>query len=309
MCVSQLFFGVCVCFLQLAPDDAWRCPHCKQLQQGRIKLSLWTLPDVLILHLKRFRQVLQLKSTETFSLFQVRMGWGALDQRHSFVFWFRLTFVQLLPIQDKKYMNNKTHFFFSADKQTHSRSWSSSVSATGGRSEGKDAEHDPIPADGDGHGATCGQKKPEQLEFALPLVSMETVLWPGKKPRWLPIRPVCCVQPSWQHARRPLYWWAWQPFDGLCVFLRFVHLNSFFFLLLFVSPAYCKNSIDGQWYCFDDSEVSPIADEEVCQQSAYILFYQRRSAIPSWSANSSVAGQLVMTSHFGWTCCVLALEL
>lgn len=44
------------CF-QLAPDDAWRCPHCKQLQQGSITLSLWTLPDVLIIHLKRFRQV------------------------------------------------------------------------------------------------------------------------------------------------------------------------------------------------------------------------------------------------------------
>uniref|UniRef100_A0A670KKC1 ubiquitinyl hydrolase 1 n=1 Tax=Podarcis muralis TaxID=64176 RepID=A0A670KKC1_PODMU len=41
---------------QLAPDDAWRCPHCKQLQQGSITLSLWTLPDVLIIHLKRFRQ-------------------------------------------------------------------------------------------------------------------------------------------------------------------------------------------------------------------------------------------------------------
>lgn len=54
--------------------------------------------------------------------------------------------------------------------------------------------------------------------------------------------------------------------------------------------AYCKNSIDGQWYCFDDSEVSPVADEDVCQQTAYILFYQRRTAIPSWSANSSVAG-------------------
>lgn len=48
---------------QLAPDDAWRCPHCKQLQQGRIKLSLWTLPDVLILHLKRFRQVSQFTGT------------------------------------------------------------------------------------------------------------------------------------------------------------------------------------------------------------------------------------------------------
>lgn len=43
--------------LQLAPDDAWKCPHCKQMQQGMVKMSLWTLPDILILHLKRFRQV------------------------------------------------------------------------------------------------------------------------------------------------------------------------------------------------------------------------------------------------------------
>ncbi|KAI4890873.1 hypothetical protein NFI96_005529, partial [Prochilodus magdalenae] len=42
---------------QLAPDDAWKCPHCKQLQQGMVQMSLWTLPDILILHLKRFRQV------------------------------------------------------------------------------------------------------------------------------------------------------------------------------------------------------------------------------------------------------------
>ncbi|KFQ57219.1 Ubiquitin carboxyl-terminal hydrolase 43, partial [Nestor notabilis] len=42
---------------QLAPDDAWHCPHCKVPQQGTVKLSLWTLPDILIIHLKRFRQV------------------------------------------------------------------------------------------------------------------------------------------------------------------------------------------------------------------------------------------------------------
>ncbi|KAM9515548.1 ubiquitin carboxyl-terminal hydrolase 43 isoform 4-T4 [Guaruba guarouba] len=42
---------------QLAPDDAWRCPHCKVPQQGTVKLSLWTLPDILIIHLKRFHQV------------------------------------------------------------------------------------------------------------------------------------------------------------------------------------------------------------------------------------------------------------
>lgn len=43
--------------LQLAQDDAWKCPHCQALQQGVVKLSLWTLPDILIVHLKRFCQV------------------------------------------------------------------------------------------------------------------------------------------------------------------------------------------------------------------------------------------------------------
>nr|XP_045232242.1 ubiquitin carboxyl-terminal hydrolase 43 isoform X5 [Macaca fascicularis] len=42
---------------QLAQDDAWKCPHCQVLQQGMVKLSLWTLPDILIIHLKRFCQV------------------------------------------------------------------------------------------------------------------------------------------------------------------------------------------------------------------------------------------------------------
>ncbi|XP_048576293.1 ubiquitin carboxyl-terminal hydrolase 31 isoform X2 [Nematostella vectensis] len=41
----------------LGLDDAWLCPRCKKLQQGTVKkLSLWSLPEVLIIHLKRFRQ-------------------------------------------------------------------------------------------------------------------------------------------------------------------------------------------------------------------------------------------------------------
>ncbi|KAK3579493.1 hypothetical protein CHS0354_028312 [Potamilus streckersoni] len=42
---------------KLTGEDAWLCPHCGQQQQGTIKkFGLWSLPDVLVIHLKRFRQ-------------------------------------------------------------------------------------------------------------------------------------------------------------------------------------------------------------------------------------------------------------
>uniref|UniRef100_A0A8C6TAH3 Ubiquitin carboxyl-terminal hydrolase n=1 Tax=Neogobius melanostomus TaxID=47308 RepID=A0A8C6TAH3_9GOBI len=170
---------------QLAPDDAWRCPHCKQLQQGRIKLSLWTLPDVLILHLKRFRQ--------------------EGDRRVK--------------------MQNMIRFpLIGMDMAPH-------------------------------------VVKRSQSSWSLPS--------------------------HWSPWRRP-YGLGRNPDDYLydlyavCNHHGSMHGGHY--------TAYCKNSVDGQWYCFDDSEVSPVADDEVCQQTAYILFYQRRTAIPSWSANSSVAG-------------------
>uniref|UniRef100_A0A8C2IBL7 ubiquitinyl hydrolase 1 n=1 Tax=Cyprinus carpio TaxID=7962 RepID=A0A8C2IBL7_CYPCA len=170
---------------QLAPDDAWRCPHCRQLQQGRIKLSLWTLPDVLILHLKRFRQ--------------------EGDRRVK--------------------MQNMVRFpLIGMDMAPH-------------------------------------VVKRSQSSWSLPS--------------------------HWSPWRRP-YGLGRNPDDYLydlyavCNHHGNMHRGHY--------TAYCKNSIDGQWYCFDDSEVQPVADEDVCQQTAYILFYQRRTTIPSWSANSSVAG-------------------
>ncbi|XP_071029486.1 ubiquitin carboxyl-terminal hydrolase 31-like [Oncorhynchus clarkii lewisi] len=170
---------------QLAPDDAWRCPHCKQLQQGRIKLSLWTLPDVLILHLKRFRQ--------------------EADRRVK--------------------MQNMVRFpLLGMDMAPH-------------------------------------MVKRSQSSWSLPS--------------------------HWSPWRRP-YGLGRNPDDYLydlyavCNHHGNMHGGHY--------TAYCKNSVDGQWYCFDDSEVQPVADDDVCQQTAYILFYQRRNTIPSWSANSSVAG-------------------
>ncbi|KAF6983219.1 hypothetical protein CFC21_001467 [Triticum aestivum] len=38
----------------LGPDDMWYCPCCKEHRQARKKLDLWRLPEILVVHLKRF---------------------------------------------------------------------------------------------------------------------------------------------------------------------------------------------------------------------------------------------------------------
>ncbi|KAL5709027.1 ubiquitinyl hydrolase 1 [Ranunculus cassubicifolius] len=38
----------------LGPEDMWFCPGCKQPRQAIKKLDLWRLPEILIIHLKRF---------------------------------------------------------------------------------------------------------------------------------------------------------------------------------------------------------------------------------------------------------------
>eukprot|EP00062_Callorhinchus_milii_P019926 gi/632974999/ref/XP_007903984.1/ PREDICTED: ubiquitin carboxyl-terminal hydrolase 31 isoform X1 [Callorhinchus milii] len=170
---------------QLAPDDAWRCPHCKQLQQGSIKLSLWTLPDVLIIHLKRFKQ--------------------------------------------------------EGDKRT---------------------------------------KLQNLVRFPLTGLDMTPHVVKRSQSSW-------SLPSHWSPWRRP-YGLGRDPEDYLydlyavCNHHGTMHGGHY--------TAYCKNSVDGLWYAFDDSDVQHIPDEDVCKQTAYILFYQRRSAIPSWSANSSLAG-------------------
>ncbi|KAJ6667755.1 hypothetical protein lerEdw1_016076 [Lerista edwardsae] len=40
--------------------------------------------------------------------------------------------------------------------------------------------------------------------------------------------------------------------------------------------AYAKNKINGKWYYFDDSSVSPATEDQIVTKAAYVLFYQRR---------------------------------
>eukprot|EP01018_Ginkgo_biloba_P010742 Gb_11501 [translate_table: standard] len=51
----------------LGPDDMWYCPRCKEHCQASKKLDLWRLPEILVVHLKRFSYSRFLKNKlETF---------------------------------------------------------------------------------------------------------------------------------------------------------------------------------------------------------------------------------------------------
>ncbi|KAM7386371.1 hypothetical protein PAMA_009137 [Pampus argenteus] len=179
---------------QLAPDDAWKCPHCKQLQQGMVKMNLWTLPDILILHLKRFRQVGERRNKLT-----------------TFVH-FPMAGLDMTP-----HMVNRNH----------------------------------------------GAHQPNH-------------------------------QPGWKQSRRPdvaspdfLY-----DLYAVCNHHGGMHGGHY--------TAFCRNSVDGRWYSYDDSSAEAVPEGEVDTRGAYILFYQRRNNIPPWSASSSVTGSTSSSASDHW---------
>lgn len=181
---------------QLAPDDAWRCPHCKVLQQGTVKLSLWTLPDILIIHLKRFRQV------------------GSRRNKLSTLVKFPLRGLDMAPHVVKR---------------------------------------------GQGSKRPLGQ-------------------WSSWK------------QPSYQLDNGHLD----VLYDLYAVCNHHGNLQGGHY------TAYCRNSVDARWYSYDDSNVEHVIEDEVCTRGAYLLFYQKRNAIPVWSASSSAKGSTssAMSDHW-----------
>ncbi|XP_018090955.1 ubiquitin carboxyl-terminal hydrolase 43 isoform X2 [Xenopus laevis] len=181
---------------QLAPDDAWRCPYCKVLQQGTVKLSLWTLPDILIIHLKRFRQV------------------GGRRNKLSTLVRFPLTGLDMAPHVVKRSQGSKGMLGqWSSWKQTHA--------------------------------------------------SMEN----GQLDVHYDLYGVCNHHGSLQGGHY---------------------------------TAYCRNSLDARWYSYDDSNVEHVQENDVCTRGAYLLFYQKRTTIPMWSASSSVRGSTSSSVSDHW---------
>ncbi|XP_076844764.1 ubiquitin carboxyl-terminal hydrolase 43 [Brachyhypopomus gauderio] len=180
---------------QLAPDDAWKCPHCKQLQQGTVQMSLWTLPDILILHLKRFRQV------------------GERRNKLSTLVRFPLAALDMAPHVVKR--SNYARLPHGWNQQVHHRA-----------------------------------------EAA-------------------------------QHTQEFLY-----DLYAVCNHHGGMHGGHY--------TAYCRNSVDGQWYGYDDSSVESVPEGDVCTRGAYILFYQRRNSVPAWSAGCLLPGSTSPSRSNHW---------
>ncbi|EGV98618.1 Ubiquitin carboxyl-terminal hydrolase 43 [Cricetulus griseus] len=181
---------------QLAQDDAWKCPHCQVLQQGVVKLSLWTLPDILIIHLKRFCQV------------------GEKRNKLSTLVKFPLSGLNMAPHVALTSTNSKT-----------------------------------------GPGPWSSWKQPICLPTTYPMDFLYDLY------------AVCNHHGSLQGGHY---------------------------------TAYCRNSLDGQWYSYDDSTVEPLREDEVNTRGAYILFYQKRNSIPPWSASSSMRGSTSSSLSDHW---------
>jgi ubiquitin carboxyl-terminal hydrolase 31 len=52
----------------LGVEDAWHCPNCNRKQEVVKKLGLWSLPAILVIHLKRFRQQSKQRSTSKLTM-------------------------------------------------------------------------------------------------------------------------------------------------------------------------------------------------------------------------------------------------
>lgn len=71
---------------KLGAEDLWYCPACKKHQQATKKFDLWSLPNVLIIHLKRFSYNRYIRdkidTLVEFPIKDLKMGPFVLDSKH-----------------------------------------------------------------------------------------------------------------------------------------------------------------------------------------------------------------------------------
>ncbi|XP_067631388.1 ubiquitin carboxyl-terminal hydrolase 31 [Eurosta solidaginis] len=200
----------------LSAEDAWRCPHCQQYLPVVKTLGLWSLPDILVVHFKRFRQ-------------HHEKGANAA----------KLTTMVKFPLN-------------AFDMSPH----------LAGGVDGEDDELGP------------------RTTLSAAAIAMEMAAHsrpsPWKKTRSADSRSSTLSSRENRETRYDLYAVCYHQGDTL----ETGHYT-----------AACKNPYDRQWYKFDDQRVSKVPnesiEEEIINNEAYMLFYQRRNGYTTECSGSS----------------------
>ncbi|XP_053966718.1 ubiquitin carboxyl-terminal hydrolase 31 [Anastrepha ludens] len=200
----------------LSAEDAWRCPHCQQYLPVVKTLGLWSLPDILVVHFKRFRQHHEKGANAAKLTTMVKFPLNAFDM--------------------------SPHIVRGGDDEERPRSTLNTATAM------------------------------DMGSYSRPS--------PWRKTRSGDSRSSTLSSRDNRETRYDLYAVCYHQGDTL----ETGHYT-----------AACKNPYDRQWYKFDDQRVSKVPNEsiedEIINNEAYMLFYQRRTGdVAECSGSSSNSG-------------------
>jgi ubiquitin carboxyl-terminal hydrolase 31 len=249
----------------LGDGDAWFCPQCKRKQEVVKRMGLWSLPDVLILHLKRFRQ----------------MANSNASNKLSTLVEFPLENCDMSPFVTKS--NN-------SNSNSESANTKNNVDIVVVENNAANIVNNSEQNNSSSKDLISNNKVVETITPAITEISSNNnsttntvwtnVLSTFKKDKQQPTIESIQHQPPNKAALQTTNECFVYDLYAVCNHhgddLQGGHYT-----------ATCRNPTDGQWYSFDDIHTSKVEENEVVSQDAYILFYQRQSLTSNPSSSSA----------------------
>ena len=234
----------------MSRDDTWTCPNCKQPQYGATKkIGLWNVPEILVLHLKRFKQVsiIAKMCDINFNLCCVVKD-GAIRAKLQSLVEFPLDGLDMSPYLEKRIISKSCSLLPRDDYLSQ---------AMLSRAASQLLSHEGIP-----------DKRKNKKTFGNTLMR-KLSRSPNSATLKSPTAQTTSTVPM-----STMY-------DLYAVCNHMGNMNSGHY------TAFCRNQRDGQWYSYDDTQVNPISESKVVTNGAYMLFYSRRTPRPQRSLHWS----------------------
>jgi ubiquitin carboxyl-terminal hydrolase 31 len=243
-------FGLYTKAEKLGDGDAWFCPECKRKQEVVKRMGLWSLPDVLIIHLKRFRQTSNTSSNKLSTMVECPLE--GYDMSPFVTNNSKAPSNSALPNgseipqpQVETHQTTTSNMWtnvlssFKKDNNKNSSNGSGGTNNNTGNGNATEPMDQQPQKEAPGHEQAPATETTESPNFAYDLYA------------------VC------NHHGDDLQGGHY--------------------------TATCKNPTDGHWYSFDDNHTSKVDESDVVSADAYILFYQKQSLTPNSSSTSSAS--------------------